>query len=82
MLNESLMISLAGSLVGIAAGLLVGTVWLLSIRESTLVGLQLQIPMGILALITVLGVVIGTLAAILPARRAARLDPLQALIYE
>jgi putative ABC transport system permease protein len=82
MLDESLMISLAGSLVGIAAGLLVGTVWLLSIRESTLVGLQLQIPTGILVLIAVLGIVIGTLAAILPARRAAHLDPLQALTYE
>ncbi|HEX6152017.1 MAG TPA: FtsX-like permease family protein, partial [Solirubrobacterales bacterium] len=82
MLDESMMISLAGSLVGIAAGLLVGTVWLLSIRESTLVGLQLQIPTGILVLIAVLGVVIGTLAAILPARRAAHLDPLEALTYE
>jgi putative ABC transport system permease protein len=82
MLSESMMISLAGSLVGIAAGLLVGAVWLLSIRESTLVGLQLQVPTGILVLIAVLGVVIGTLAAILPARRAAHLDPLEALTYE
>jgi ABC-type antimicrobial peptide transport system permease subunit len=30
----------------------------------------------------VLGIVIGTLAAILPARRAAHLDPLHALTYE
>lgn len=82
MLDESLLISLAGSLVGIAAGLLVGTTWLLSIRESTLVGLQLHVPTGILVLIAVLGVVIGTLAAILPARRAAKLDPLRALTYE
>ncbi|HEU5252081.1 MAG TPA: FtsX-like permease family protein [Solirubrobacterales bacterium] len=82
MLDESLMISLAGSLVGIAAGLLVGVVWLLSIRESTLVGLQLHVPTGILVLIAVLGVIIGTLAAILPARRAAHLDPLRALTYE
>lgn len=82
MLDESLLISLAGSLVGIGAGLLVGTVWLLSIRESTLVGLQLHVPTGILVLIAVLGIVIGTLAAILPARRAAHLDPLQALTYE
>jgi putative ABC transport system permease protein len=82
MLDESLLISLAGSLAGIAAGLLVGAFWVLSIRESTLVGLDLRIPTGILIVIAVLGVVIGTLAAILPARRAARLDPLKALTYE
>jgi putative ABC transport system permease protein len=82
MLDESMMISLAGSLVGIAAGLFVGAVWILSVRESTLVGLELRVPAGILVLIAVLGVVIGTLAAILPARRAAHLDPLQALTYE
>lgn len=82
MLDESLLISLAGCLAGLAAGLLVGTVWLLAIRESTLVGLELRIPTGILLLIAALGVLIGTLAAILPARRAAHLDPLQALTYE
>lgn len=82
MLDESLLISLAGSLAGIGAGLLVGLVWILSIRESTLVGLELHVPTGILLLIAFLGVVIGTLAAILPARRAARLDPLRALTYE
>jgi ABC-type antimicrobial peptide transport system permease subunit len=32
--------------------------------------------------LAVLGVVIGVVAAILPARRAARLDPLAALHYE
>jgi putative ABC transport system permease protein len=82
MLDESLLISLGGCLAGIGAGLLVGVVWILSVRESTLVGLDLRIPSGTLVAIAVLGVVIGTLAAILPARRAARLDPLQALNYE
>ena len=82
MLDESLMISLAGSFAGIAAGLLIGAVWILSIRESTVVGIDLAIPTGILVLIAVLGIVMGTLAAILPARRAAHLDPLQALTYE
>lgn len=82
LLDESLMISLAGSVAGVAAGLLVGLVWIVSIRESTLVGIELRVPTGILILVAVLSVVIGTLAAIVPARRAARLDPLRALTYE
>jgi putative ABC transport system permease protein len=82
MLAESLLISVAGSLVGIGMGLLVGVVWIISVRESTLVGLNLEIPTGILIVIALLGVLIGVLAAILPARRAAHLDPLKALTYE
>ena len=82
MLDESLLISLGGCLAGILAGLIVGVVWIYAVRESTLVGLNLHIPTGMLVLTAVLGVVIGTLAAILPARRAAHLDPLQALTYE
>lgn len=82
MLDESLLISLGGSLAGIAAGLLVGVVWIYSVSESSGLGLELRIPTTMLVLIAVLGVVIGTLAAILPARRAAHLDPLQALTYE
>jgi putative ABC transport system permease protein len=82
MLDESLLISVGGCLAGIAAGLIVGVVWILSVRESTLVGLNLHIPTGMLLLTAVLGVVIGTLASILPARRAAHLDPLRALTYE
>jgi putative ABC transport system permease protein len=82
MLDESLLISLGGCLAGIVAGLLVGVVWIFSVRESTLVGLNLHIPTGMLILTALLGIVIGTLASILPARRAAHLDPLQALTYE
>lgn len=82
MLDESLLISLGGCLAGIVAGLIVGIVWIYSVRESTLVGLNLHIPTSMLVLTAILGVVIGTLAAILPARRAAHLDPLQALTYE
>jgi putative ABC transport system permease protein len=63
MLIESLLISIAGSLVGIGLGLLVGIVWILSVRESTLVGLQLEIPTGILVAIAALGILIGAPAA-------------------
>ncbi|HVW46358.1 MAG TPA: FtsX-like permease family protein [Solirubrobacterales bacterium] len=82
MLTESLLISIAGSLVGIGVGLLVGIVWIISVRESTLVGLNLEIPTTMLIAIAVLGIIIGALAAIIPARRAAHLDPLKALTYE
>ncbi len=82
MLTESLLISMAGSLVGLALGLLVGVVWVISIRESTLSGLRLEIPVTILVAIGALGVLIGALAAIVPAHRAAHLDPLKALTYE
>jgi putative ABC transport system permease protein len=40
------------------------------------------LPIGQLIVFAVLAVVVGILAAIFPARRAARLDPLQALHYE
>lgn len=82
MLDESLLISLGGCVAGILAGLLVGVVWIITVSESTDLALGLTIPTGTLVLIAVLAVVMGTLAAILPARRAARLDPLQALTYE
>jgi putative ABC transport system permease protein len=78
MLDESLLISLGGCL----AGILAGVVWIYSVRASTLVGLNLHIPVSMLVLTAILGVVIGILAAILPARRAAHLDPLRTLTYE
>ena len=82
MADESLLISLAGTLAGMVAGLLVAVVWVIGIRQSTYPTLELQLPAGMLVGIAVLGVVIGVLAAVLPARRAARLDPLTALRYE
>lgn len=42
----------------------------------------MHLPLGLLVTITVLGVLMGVLAAIVPARRAARLDLLAALWYE
>jgi putative ABC transport system permease protein len=80
--DESLLISLAGTLAGMFTGLVVGLVWIVGMRGSTFPGLALHLPVGMLIAIAVLGLVIGVGAAILPARRAARLDPLAALQYE
>ena len=82
MADESMLIALAGTFSGMAAGLVIALVWIVGMRESTFPGLSLQLPTGMLLTIAVLGVVIGVVASILPARRAARLDPLAALRYE
>lgn len=82
MADESLLISLAGTVAGMLAGLLVSVVWIVGMQARTFPGLGLRIPAGTLLTIAVGGVVIGIVAAVLPARRAAHLDPLTALRYE
>ncbi|HMA27344.1 MAG: ABC transporter permease [Solirubrobacterales bacterium] len=80
--DESLLISLAGTLSGIGAGLLVGVLWVFGMAQTKFTGMTLHLPVTMLIGLAVAGVVIGVVAAVLPARRAARLDPLAALRYE
>jgi len=82
MADESLLISLAGTIAGMAAGLFVSVIWIVGMQARTFPGLGMRLPVGTLVTIAVAGVVIGIVAAVLPARRAARLDPLTALRYE
>jgi putative ABC transport system permease protein len=45
-------------------------------------GIAYTIPAGPLVAVAVVAIVAGVLAAVLPARRAARIDVLSALAYE
>src|SRR5215208_817069 len=81
MLDESLMITVAGALIGVLAGTLIGYTWLRGVDE-VMPGLTFHFPGPIVIVVAIASIVLGVLAAILPARRAARLKVIEALTYE
>ncbi|MGA8257908.1 MAG: ABC transporter permease [Nocardioides sp.] len=77
---ESVVISLLGALLGVVLGIGFGLALMSAVRDQ---GLEvISVPFGQLGVFLLLSVVIGVLAAILPARRAARLDVLRAIATE
>jgi putative ABC transport system permease protein len=76
---ESVITAILGGLLGIAAG--VGLGWVATEALADL-GLVFSLPVGQLAVFVVLAALVGVLAASLPARRAARIDVLEALREE
>jgi putative ABC transport system permease protein len=81
MLDESLLITVAGALAGLALGALIAFFWVASL-DNLLPGMSFRFPTGTAVMVAIASVVLGTLAAILPARRAARLKVIEALQYE
>ncbi len=77
--HESIITALLGAAMGIALGLVVSAVLASVFAEE---GLTFAIPAASLVAFSVVAVGAGVLAAILPARRAARMDVLTALAYE
>ena len=75
--HESVITALIGGVLGIVLGIVLGG--LLVARVDFIV---FKLPVGSLIVFAVMTVVVGILAAIFPARRAARLNVLQALQYE
>jgi putative ABC transport system permease protein len=77
--HESIVTALIGAALGMAVG-----IFLAALTSSALskYGLVFALPYKSLAAFVVVAILAGTLAAILPARRASRLNVLEALQYE
>lgn len=74
-LLESILISLTGGLLGVTLG------WLLSLAAST-VGLPASVPLWSVMVSFLVCTLIGVGFGYFPARKAARLDPIEAIRYE
>ncbi len=80
MRGEAVMISVMGAIIGLAIGVLFG--WAIVADLSGQGISDLVIPVGQLAMYVIVAGILGVFAALFPARRAARLDILQAITYE
>ncbi len=77
---ESIVIAVLGALLGVALGIGFGIALMYAVRDQ---GLEvIRIPWDQLGVFLGLSLVIGVLAAVFPARRAARLDVLRAIATE
>lgn len=77
---ESMVISLLGAVLGVVLGIGFGIALMYALRDE---GLEaISVPAGQMVLFLGLSLVIGVLAAVVPAHRAARLDVLRAISTE
>ncbi|HMI80868.1 MAG TPA: FtsX-like permease family protein [Solirubrobacterales bacterium] len=76
---EAVITALIGAILGMVLGIVFAALIAQPLKDE---GFTLSYPVGSLALLLVFAALAGVLAAILPARRASRLDVLQSLQYE
>ena len=79
---EAALVAVFGTLLGLVVGLFLGWSFVFAIKESGIETARMVVPFGQLAIIVVIAASAGMLAALLPARRAARLDVLEAIASE
>jgi putative ABC transport system permease protein len=77
--HESIITALIGAALGLPLGVFLAA---LIVRALGQYEVDFKIPTGQLILFAVVTIIVGIVAAVLPARRAARLNVLQALQYE
>ena len=75
-----MIIALLGTVLGLVVGVFFGWALVQALSDEGID--RLRIPFGTLAFVVVLAGLAGIVAAILPARRAARLDVLRAIVTE
>ena len=76
---ESIITALIGAILGTILGIVFAALVSRPLADE---GFELAYPVGTLLILLVLAALAGVLAAILPARRAAKLDVLRAVAYE
>jgi putative ABC transport system permease protein len=76
-LIEAALLSLAGGIAGLAAGIGIGR-----LLSALLPGLPFRTPPLFVVLAMIVSLAVGLLSGVLPARRAASLDPIEALRAE
>ncbi|QIX25726.1 FtsX-like permease family protein [Nocardioides sp. JQ2195] len=77
---ESVVVAVFGALLGMVMGVVFGSTLVWALEDQGLT--ELSIPWGMLAIFVLASAVLGVLAAVFPARRAARLDVLKAIATE
>jgi putative ABC transport system permease protein len=75
--HESVITALIGAALGLVLGVVLGGLFAIAVKD-----IVFAIPWQQLVIFTIAAILVGILAAIFPARRAARLNPLDALHYE
>jgi putative ABC transport system permease protein len=76
---ESVITAVLGGLLGVAVGIVFGYVMSTALEDE---GLSFVLPIGPIIIFMIVAIIAGILAAIFPARRAAKLNVLDALQYE
>jgi putative ABC transport system permease protein len=77
--HESIITALIGAALGLPLGVFLAA---LVTQALSMYDLQLSVPLDQLLIFAIIAIVVGVIAALLPARRAARLNILEALQYE
>jgi putative ABC transport system permease protein len=77
--HESVITALIGAAIGVPLGIFLAALVTRALDEFDV---RFSIPWAQLVVLAVVAVVVGIVAAIMPARRAAKLNPLEALQYE